>query len=93
MDAVVVVEEDAPKVYTVMAVDPAEQGHANVLAGVFFDKDVAWEAADKWSRESEDRERARYGDNWRRSAISFYAEEVKVITSVADIPDGDTVYP
>lgn len=84
---------EAPKVYVVMASNPLEQGHANVMAGVFLDEEIADEAAQKWSWESEDREKELHGDRWRSFAVSFYVETVTPITSVEDIPSADTVYP
>lgn len=84
---------EAPKVYMVMASNPLEQGHANVSVAIFFDEAVADEAAQKWSWESEDREKDLHGERWRSFAVSFYVEEVTPITSVDSIPTMDTVYP
>lgn len=86
-------ETDAPRVYVVKAVDPAEQGHASVAVGIFSEAHLADEAVMRWGFESEDREKDLHGDRWRNFAISFYVEEFSVITSIADIPRGDTVYP
>ena len=84
---------EAPKVYVVMASNPLEQGHPNSMVGVFLDEEIADTAAQKWSWDSEDREKELHGDRWRSFAVSFYVDTVTPITSVEAIPSANSVYP
>lgn len=87
-------ETDAPKVYVVMASDPAEQGHSNRSVAIFFDKDLADDAAMKWGFEAEDEVSNTAFSRWTTAAaVSFYVEEVSVITSADAIPAKRDVYP
>lgn len=87
-------ETDAPKVFVVKASDPAEQGHSERTVAIFFDKDLADDAAMKWGFEAKDEVSNTAFSRWTTAAaVTFYVEEVPVITSSADIPNKDAVYP